>query len=80
MRLRQVALVAPAALARRWAAVLGRVVDSDALCIRLDHGYVRFVPATDGRGGGVGGIDLVATDRNRAGERHDAAGIRITLV
>lgn len=72
----------PRALAQRWAAVLGRPLDESgpAPCIMLDRGAVRFVPAEDGRGEGLGGIDLVATDRNRAGERLDVAGIRVHLV
>ena len=59
----------PPALARRWAEVLGGPSDS-----------VRVTAAVDGRGEGIGGIDLVATDRNRAGERIDVAGVRVNLV
>ena len=40
---------------------------------------VRFVPA-DERGEGLDGIDLVATDRARVGERFDIGGVTITLV
>jgi hypothetical protein len=72
----------PLRLARRWSQVLGRALDDagDAPHIALDGGAVRVVPAHDGRGEGLGGIDLVATDRNRAGERLDLAGVRIRLV
>lgn len=40
---------------------------------------VRFVRAGD-RGEGLDGIDLVATDRARAGERLDLAGVTVSLV
>jgi len=60
----------PERLRRRWREVLGGGA-ADA---------VRFVAAADGRGEGIGGIDMVATDRNRAGERLDVAGVRIQLV
>jgi hypothetical protein len=59
----------PARLRRRWSEVLG-----------ADLPAVRFVEAADGRGEGIGGIDLVASDRNRAGERIELAGIRVQLV
>jgi len=59
----------PSRLAGRWQEVLGGA--------RSD---VRVVAARDGRGEGIGGIDLVATDRNRAGERIDVAGVRVNLV
>jgi len=72
----------PPRLARRWSQVLGRALDDsgDAPCIALQRGAVRVVPAHDGRGEGLGGIDLVASDRNRAGERFELAGVRIRLV
>ena len=73
----------PAALARRWSAVLAQPLETagGASCIVLHGGgVVRFVPDADGRGEGVGGIDLVATDRNRSGERIDAGGVRLRLV
>jgi hypothetical protein len=59
----------PERLGRRWAAVLGGRVDA-----------VRVVSAVDGRGEGLGGVDLVAADRNRAGECMEVAGMRLRLV
>ncbi len=59
----------PERLARRWSEVLGGARED-----------VRVVAGGDGRGEGIGGIDMVATDRNRAGTRLDVAGIRIRLV
>jgi len=56
----------PAAMRRRWAE------------LGLDHA-VRFVPATD-RGEGIDGLDLVATDRDRASETIEVCGVVIRLV
>ena len=56
----------PAAMRARWAE------------LGLDHA-VRFVPPTD-RGEGIDGLDLVATDRDRAGETMDLCGVAIRLV
>ena len=58
----------PLALAQRWSQVLNRPVAQTAagvIRIVLDQGVIRFVPATDGRGAGVGGIDVAVTDRRR---------------
>jgi Glyoxalase-like domain len=72
----------PRRLAERWAAVLDRPVSSDgeAWHLALDHGAVRFVAASDGRGDGIGGIDLVASDRNSAGTCASVCGVRIRMV
>ena len=57
--------------------------DPTAMCERwrqceLAHG-ARFQPATD-RGEGIDEIELVASDRSRAGETLRLCGVRITLV
>ncbi|TMC48219.1 MAG: hypothetical protein E6J14_13060 [Chloroflexi bacterium] len=74
----------PEVLAQRWSAALARPVapgaDGDGAAIRLEWGAIRFVPADDGRGEGIGGVDLVAGERARAGELMELAGIRIRLV
>lgn len=56
----------PEAMQRRWAE-LGL------------HHAVRFVPATD-RGEGIDGLDLVATDRERAGETMELCGVTVRFV
>jgi hypothetical protein len=56
----------PAAMRARWAE------------LDLDHA-VRFVPATE-RGEGIDGLDLVASDRSRAGETATIGGVEIRLV
>jgi Glyoxalase-like domain len=64
----------PAALAARWSAILRCPVRNNA--IALDHGTIRFVPATDGRGEGLAGIEI-----SGMGKREMAlCGIDIRLV
>ena len=51
----------PAALASRWATILDRPADSignGSWGITLDNATIRFVVASDGRGEGLGGIDV----------------------
>jgi hypothetical protein len=56
----------PAAMRARWRD------------LGIDHA-VRFVPAGE-RGEGIDGVDLVATDRDRAGETSVVGGVTFTLV
>jgi len=70
----------PSAMASRWAEVLGRPLGSDERSIELDQGVLRFVEDPDGRGEGVGGLELLATDRARAAETLTVCGTRVTLV
>jgi hypothetical protein len=70
----------PLPLARRWADVLGRSLEPGSAVIKLDSGAVRVAPARDGRGEGLGGMDLVASDRKRAGEVMLLGGARIRLI
>jgi hypothetical protein len=46
----------PLSLATRWSELLGRDLKDHS--IELDAGMIRFVEATDGRGEGLGGIDV----------------------
>lgn len=70
----------PAALAQRWAAVLGLPLQQhgDALVIALANAHLRFVQAGDGRGEGLGGIDLRVTDRARLLDQAEQAGVRVS--
>ena len=85
----------PAAMARRWAEVLGRTAapaGDGAHEIAIDGGTLRFVPISDGRGEGVSGITLAATDKDAVlaaardrgspvdGDTLELCGTRIRLV
>jgi hypothetical protein len=68
----------PDAMAERWSiAVDVPVVDRT---ITLDDGELRFVAASDGRGDGLAAVDVVATDRSRAGETINICGTGFNLV
>lgn len=57
----------PDALAARWSALAEIDLSSDDdgnPQIELDNATVRFVEAVDGRGEGLGGIDVIANDRD----------------
>lgn len=56
----------PAALAARWSEIIERPVSRSAhgdAEIILDLGAIRFVRDSDGRGEGLGGVDLHVADR-----------------
>ena len=55
----------PEALAKRWSAIAGVPLQTDAadsLEMRLTNASIRFVEDTDGRGEGLGGMDIEAAD------------------
>ncbi|HEU4428620.1 MAG TPA: VOC family protein [Myxococcota bacterium] len=58
----------PEKLAARWSEILEvPVANASGACVLgLANATIRFVPDADGRGEGLGGIDLVATDRAAA--------------
>ncbi|HJN92065.1 MAG TPA: VOC family protein [Dehalococcoidia bacterium] len=69
----------PAALAGRWSEVLDEPVGTDVAgnpCVALSDAEVRFVPVRDGRGEGLAGLDIQATDANRALANAEAIGCR----
>ncbi|MEM7273399.1 MAG: VOC family protein [Actinomycetota bacterium] len=85
----------PEPLARRWADMAEIDLETDAdgnLAFPLENATIRFVEATDGRGEGLGAIDVAVTDRAavlagaRARDRYhdddrvDVAGLRVNLV
>lgn len=55
----------PVSLAERWSTVAGLPVerDGDVLNMALNNATIRFVTATDGRGPGLGGLDIAVVDR-----------------
>lgn len=68
----------PEAMAKRWGDAIGRPVTRGVMS--LDDAQIRFIKASDGRGDGLASADLLATDRNRAGETLDICGFQFRLV
>lgn len=71
----------PDALAARWSRILELPLERDAggnPSLRLDNAALRFVPDTDGRGEGLGGVDIVAVDRPRLMSCAQQRGRRVT--
>jgi Glyoxalase-like domain len=73
----------PPATASRWAEIADLAVGSDSTgnpTLTLDNAELRFVAITDGRGEGLGGIDVAVTDVDqvvtlaRARDRWDERG------
>ena len=59
----------PAKTAARWSEIIETPLGEDEAgneTLQLENAAIRFVAATDGRGEGLGGIDVKAVDRNRA--------------
>ena len=54
------------ALAQHWSTVTGlpMTTDDGAPSIELNNVSIRFVEAEDGRGAGLGGLDIAVHDRN----------------
>jgi hypothetical protein len=71
----------PDRLARRWSEVMERPVQTreGQRVIALDDATLRFTEASDGRGEGLGGLDLACADPGRAG-LVQICGIRFRLV
>ena len=61
----------PRRLAERWSAVTGCPLEhADGVAqIAMADAHIRFVEATDGRGDGLGGLDLRVVDRQRILDR-----------
>ena len=58
----------PEALAARWGEIVELPVERDASghpSLRLANATIRFVPDSDGRGEGLGGLDIRVADRQR---------------
>lgn len=58
----------PQALAARWSEIVQLPVERDTNghpSLRLDNATLRFVPDTDGRGEGLGGLDIRVANRPR---------------
>ena len=75
------AIARSAGLAERWSKIAGVPLRKDArrrLEMPLDNASVRFVAATDGRGEGLSGIDMVVADRARLNSAAEKRGHKIS--
>ena len=69
------------ATAARWGEAFDRPVRTNTAGqpeIALDDATIRFVAATDGRGDGLGGLDLQTVERRRVLEAAEARGYRVS--
>ena len=70
----------PEKLARRWASSLKRSDPAPVAKgwhVEVDNAVIRFVKDVDGRGEGLGGIDLEVNDLNAIREAADRRGLRV---
>lgn len=71
----------PADLAARWGQIVELPVGMDAEgqpSLRLDNAGIRFVKDSDGRGEGLGGVDLVVANRSRLLAAAERRGRRLS--
>jgi hypothetical protein len=71
----------PADLAARWGEIVELPVGASTegqSSLRLDNAGIRFVKDTDGRGEGLGGVDLVVADRSRLLAAAERRGRRLS--
>lgn len=70
----------PERIAALWAGVLDlpHAGAADDFAIALNNARLRFVPVTDGRGVGLGGIDLFVRDRKHILDRAKARGAYVS--
>jgi hypothetical protein len=68
----------PALVAARWAEIaeIGLTLQDGNPTLPLDNAAVRFVPSSDGRPEGLGGIDIVASDADAILAAAEARGAR----
>jgi hypothetical protein len=69
----------PRGLAERWSSIAEIPLRTDSrgrIEMPLDNASVRFVEAADGRGEGLGGIDIVVADRKRLLATAESRGCR----
>ena len=66
----------PVEVADLWSKVIGSPIErhEDQLWLQLNNTTLRFVEATDGRGPGLGGLDILVADRQGILDRAKARG------
>lgn len=70
----------PADLAARWGQIVDVAVEADKdghPSLRLENAGIRFVKDSDGRGEGLGGVDLLVADRARLLTAAERRGRRV---
>ena len=68
----------PEAMAKRWSEVLdcpAEKLDDDRYMIKMNQGFVRVLPDTNGRGDGVAGLHVEAKDIDAVAQRAADAGL-----
>ena len=71
----------PHSMAQRWAGIAGIPLKQDAqgrTVLPLENADLRFVEATDGRGDGLGGVDIVVADAQRLLNTAEQRGCRVS--
>lgn len=71
----------PGALAEKWSAIAGIALtrdDNNRLVLPLENATLRFVKAIDGRGPGLGALDIKVTDRDAILQTAEARGLTHT--
>src|SRR5262249_46965780 len=71
----------PADLAARWGQIIELPVETGTegnASLHLDNAGIRFVKDTDGRGEGLGGVDLVIANRSRLLATAERRGRRLS--
>ena len=71
----------PTALAEKWSSLVGAPLRNDAsgrLEIKLNNATVRFVQDRDGRGEGLGGIDVEVADKGHVLKSAEERGLKIS--
>jgi len=69
----------PPKVATRWSEIVEQPVEDrdGAPALALENAALRFVPVTDGRGEGLGGIDVRVVNADRLRAAADQRGVRI---
>ena len=70
----------PAALAQRWSTLTGLSLrqENDIPTLSFSNATLRFVQAVDGRGDGLGGLDVTARDAAKALKAARERGLQVT--
>ena len=71
----------PEAMAKRWSSIADMPLQIDAtgrMEMRLSNASIRFIEETDGRGEGLGGIDIEAADPQKLLQAAEHRGMKVS--